>query len=267
MTSYKLLFDNWKKNRPNYKNFCEDGILVQEKWETSNSKILFLLKETYSHFIDISGPMGPSGTSNTFWRKMKIWTYIIDELFANRDPNFNEIFIVKEQPNETVAYVNLKKNAEKFEGTNDAYSDDTDIMKYVESDKEYLIEQIKLIDPNVVFCCSTFEFAKKLYPKFQLIADNVIYANGMLFIDYFHPSNRKSYEKEFAELNHILKSALTQLENKFIFNNSYIETNNELKQIRQKKKTAISQQQFELASALNDREKDLTKKVKELKKI
>ena len=159
MNASQPLLNKWKKDRPNYKNFCSDGILVPQRWESSNSKILFLLKETYVDFIDITGELGPKGTSKTFWRKMKLWTYIVDELFENRNPDPNKVGVIKEIPNDTSAYVNLKKNAEKIARTNDFKSDDADIMQYVEHDKEYLVEQIKMINPKIILCCSTFKFA------------------------------------------------------------------------------------------------------------
>ena len=150
---------------------------------------------------------------------MKLWTYIVDELFENRNPDPNKIGVIKEIPNDTIAYVNLKKNAEKIARTNNFKSDDADIMQYVENDKEYLIEPIKMINPKIILCCSTFKFAQKLYSNFQPISDKITYADGMLFIDYLHPSNRQSYVKGFSELSNIVKTALTKLKDKSIFEN------------------------------------------------
>lgn len=216
MNAYQLLLNKWQKDRPNYKKFCSDEILVPKEWETSKSKILFLLKETYADFIDITGELGPKGTSKTFWRKMKLWTYVIDELIENRNPDPNKIGEIKEEPNDTIAYVNLKKNVEEKANP---YSEDTDIMQYVENDKEYLVEQIKMINPKIILCRSTFKFAQKLYPNFQPISDKVTYADRMLFIDYLPPSNRQSYVKGFSELSNIVKTALTKLKDKSIFEN------------------------------------------------
>ena len=205
MTQVKLLFDEWKIQRPDYINFCEDGILVQSKWKNSNPKILFLLKETYSHFIDISGPMGPYGTSKTFWRKMKIWTYIITELMNNREPIFEKIYEIKELPNDSIAYVNIKKNAEKTENNGEANSDYSDILSYAKKDKDFLKRQIDLINPDIILCCATIDFAKELYPDLSSISNKLFQADRKLIISYSHPSNRNSYTQEFADLTTILK--------------------------------------------------------------
>ena len=205
MTESELLFAEWKNQRLEYANFCEDGILVEKEWEVSNPKILFLLKETYSHFIDISGPMGPQGTSRTFWRKMKIWTYVVTEYFNNRIPQFDELLVIKEKPNDSIAYVNIKKNAEKIEGNGDPYSDDTDILSYLKKDSNFLRRQIDLIKPEIIFCCSTIIFIKELYPNLIFLSNNLFQADGKLVIAHGHPSSRKSYQREFDDLSTILQ--------------------------------------------------------------
>jgi hypothetical protein len=93
MDSFEKLRDEWIEARK-YPVFCDDGILDNEKWKVS-SKIMFLLKETYNHWVEIRGsgeqvPQG--GTSPTFWRRMRIWTYIIDETINGNEPDFNKAF-------------------------------------------------------------------------------------------------------------------------------------------------------------------------------
>jgi hypothetical protein len=158
----------------------------------------------------------------------------------------------------------FKKNAERDKGEK---SYDNDLMNYAIQDKDYLIEQIRLIDPNIILCCSTFEFAKKLYPDFTIITDKVIYVDGKILINFFHPSNRKSYASQFNQLTEILTTAFVKLKVKFILNENYKPTFLELTSIKLRKKDAIYSQQFELASSLNEREKELTQKLKELKKL
>lgn len=204
----QLLLDEWKKQRPEYKSFCNDGVLVETEWTKSSPKILFLLKETYESFTDIVGPMGPYGTSKTFWRKMKIWTYIVTEYYNGRIPDFETSLKVKESPNDSVAYVNLKKNAVKKEYNNEAYSDHADLISYVKNDSVFLKSQISLINPDIIFCCSTFNFIHELYHEVKNVADNLYRTSEFLVVDYYHPSNRMSYVKEFDKLSSTAKNLL-----------------------------------------------------------
>lgn len=204
MNTINDLLDKWQKERPYYNKFCRDGILVENIWEESNPKILFLLKETYESFIDIKGPMGPKGTSKVFWRKMKIWTYIITEYYSGRIPNYEKAIIIKESPNDSVAYVNIKKNAIKREKNKEAYSDNKDIFNYLRNDSEFLKEQIRLIKPDFIFCCNTFIFVKELFETLKL-SDGLYKNEDYIFIDYLHPSNRKNYKSEIVNLSRIVE--------------------------------------------------------------
>jgi hypothetical protein len=152
--------------------------------------------------------MGPGGTSPTFWRRLKIWTYLVTEYYNKRIPDLNLCYIIKETPNDNIAYMNIKKNAERTEYRNDAYSDDNDIMKYVINDSRFLKSQIHHINPDIIFCCSTFIFLKRMFPEITQISDSVFDLNGRLIISFGHPSNRKSYVKEINHLSSILKNLM-----------------------------------------------------------
>jgi hypothetical protein len=205
MDSFDKLINEWKKTQK-YSVFCDDGILDSEKWENS-SKIMFLLKETYNHWVDIreSGAQGPDGTSKTFWRRMRIWTYVIDEAINGNKPYFSKAKIIKEEPNDSIAYVNIKKFAEKSEHNNEAYSSDVDILNYAISDKQYLLKQIELISPKIIVCSGTFKFCAKIFDNIENVSERIYKANGLYLIDFYHLSGRNSYEKEFNELKNIMK--------------------------------------------------------------
>lgn len=202
MTKQSLIAE-WKNARPEYKFFCEDGILVPEIWDDASPKILFLLKETYDTFIDISGELGPNGGSAMFFRKLKMRTYIITELANKRIPTYEGCLAVKEQPNDSIAYVNIKKNVDHID--NEWQSTYADIMEYAISDKDFLKKQINLINPDIIFCCATIEFLLEIYPEIQEISDRVYRLGTIIIISYSHPSSRTGYEKEFQDLTSILK--------------------------------------------------------------
>jgi hypothetical protein len=204
MDSFDKLCNTRKKARQ-YSLFCDDGILDNKKWQNS-SKIMFLLKETYTHWIKIreSGAQGPDGTSKTFWRRMRIWTYVIDEIVHGNKSNFKKALEIKEEPNDSIAYVNIKKLAEKSEYNSEAYSSDADILKYAISDKEFLLKQIELISPRIIICSGTFKFCAEIFGAIEKICERIYKANKLYLIDFYHLSSRNSYEKEFNELQYIM---------------------------------------------------------------
>ena len=205
MKSSESLFLEWKKERPGYKYFCEDGILVESEWEKANPKILFLLKETYIQFTTIKGPMGPGKLSCTFWRKLQIATYVITEYINGRTPELNTAYKIKEEPNVSIACMNIKKNAEKYHESFQLASDDKDILSYVKTDRDFLLRQINLISPDIVFCCETIDFAKELFPGLSFLSKNVYSNDKMLFVDYLHPNNKNGYEQGFDNISAIME--------------------------------------------------------------
>ncbi|MBI5591821.1 MAG: hypothetical protein HY881_15220 [Deltaproteobacteria bacterium] len=197
------LLNEWKAKRQEYKIFCEDGILIEDEWANANPKVMFLLKETYRHFHIIRGEKGPEGTSNTFWRRMRMWTFIITEIFNDRTPDFASAIEIKEEPNRCIAYVNIKKHAERIEYNNEAYSVDEDIKKYAINDKDYLRRQIDIINPDIIVCCSTFKFCPYIFNEIEPISERLFKTGNKWLIDFEHPSQRRTYESNFNDLSNI----------------------------------------------------------------
>lgn len=201
------LLERWKQERSNYKVFCEDGILVESEWIKAKPKIVFLLKETYEHFYKIRGSKkGPRGTSGTFWRRMSIWTHIVEKQFNGDYFDPSSIGKIKEIPNSRIAYVNIKKNTTKKELNNEAYSNDDDIEYYAKSDKLFLLEQINNLNPDVIICCGTFRYCKHIFDQKEINKiSNRLYKTGKTWlIDFEHPSQRKSYISNVESLNNIV---------------------------------------------------------------
>ena len=205
MKSSEELLRNWKEQRPTYKYFCNDGILVEAVWAKANPKILFLITETHIHFTEIKGPMGPGEPNCTFWRKLKIWTYIITEYLNGRVPVFNTIYKIKEDPNDSIALVCVKKNTQKMDPSFEFSSDYDDVLKYTKTDKDFLIKQIELINPGVIFCCETILYAEELFPGLLNISNRVYTNDKTLFISYKHPCNKYGFENGFDEISSIME--------------------------------------------------------------
>ncbi|WP_236896362.1 uracil-DNA glycosylase family protein [Clostridium beijerinckii] len=70
---------------------------------------------------------------------------------------------------------------------------------YLDSDKEKLLEQLELINPDVIICGGTYkEYCRlngvKPYTGMKKITDWTYTFNGKLVFDYIHPSAPRIYE-------------------------------------------------------------------------
>ena len=114
---------------------------------------------------------------------------------------------------EGLSLVNVKKLNEGLSESNDK-----DIYNYAKNDAEFLIKQIKLINPNIILCCNTgdgyfdwlrndesnddpVELTRNNNDKIHTYNDN-----NILFIDYWHPSNRKNNEILYDDLCELLEN-------------------------------------------------------------
>ncbi len=186
----KDLYENWLKKR-NYKEFTKDGILNYEVWEKTSPKIMFLLKESASDFINIADKNHDirKGAGHHFWWNICYWKYIINQLHkGNTNLKFFQTTKLPEAKNDyiinDIAYVNIKKKHQ-----NKTKSENADIIQYAKADKELLIKQIDLISPDIVFCDkTTFNAYNILYGKLDKLNNNCYKHNNRLIISYYHPS-------------------------------------------------------------------------------
>ena len=187
----------WMESR-DYALFCKDGILLEEEWDKSRTKILFLLKETFIHFFVIRGrAQGPHGNSKTFWRRMQMWTYLTDKIYNNEDYTFQDALKIKDKENSKIAYVNIKKNVTLMGQKGRTSSDYNDIAKYARQDSHFLRRQIELINPDVIICCGTYDFMKNIFTKEEFKNNKV---NSIWVIKAKHLSFVQSYQRGFFEL-------------------------------------------------------------------
>jgi hypothetical protein len=196
---YWDFLDEWKNERQ-YKPFCEDGLLVVDKWEKS-SRIMFLLKETYDSFYEIhdNGPYGPQGGSPLFWPHMRMETYIIDELVKGHVPEYDKAYAIRREPNDSVAYVNIKKLVE-----HNKKSDDNIIADYAIRDKDFLLRQINFISPQIIICSGTYKFCKYIFNDITPVSKNISKANDILLMDYWHLSYVVGNKEVFDDFIRIL---------------------------------------------------------------
>ncbi|WP_143525186.1 hypothetical protein [Labilibacter marinus] len=131
-----------------------------------------------------------SGNGSHFWWNICYWKYVINSIYNGKRCEFmdkNELPEVKFNQNilDDIAYVNIKKKCD-----NKTKSNDGEIFSFAIEDKELLIEQIELINPNIVLCNHiTFRSYCHLYGDEIEKLNEVCYKhNDRLILNFRHPS-------------------------------------------------------------------------------
>jgi hypothetical protein len=211
------LFERWKKVRPEYENkiegkrFSPDGIMNYEAWINSVPKILFLLKE--NHAADgVWEPWdGITVANNIFGLNIARWRQILIELNNNpaKELSFSNIELPKTI--DDIAIIEVKKLNEG-KGSSNYY----DIRNYAIKDKDFMKEQFKLINPDIIVCCSTGDYYDEdifedepwiqLYPS-PIQKCNCYKHGNRLVIDFNHPSYKSEAQSEelFETLCRLIK--------------------------------------------------------------
>lgn len=211
------LFARWKQARPEYDNesegkrFSLDGIQNFDAWENSIPKILFLLKENRAPEDEWEPCQGINRDANPFSINITRWRQLIIDSYQKspKEPSFSPLEL-PEHVND-IAIIEVKKLNE-----GKGSSSYNDIRYYARKDRDFIREQIELINPDIIFCCSTGDFyGDDIYGDEQwehLVHDSRCdcYKHGnRLVIDFFHPSTR-SGEKEkelFDIINRMIRQA------------------------------------------------------------
>lgn len=216
---------------------CFDGIVNETKYFKRDKRLVFLLKETNGNKDN-----GEHNEVNTDWNYMEwvqkqadmkvplyrsvfrnivMWSRMFELYLENRKPSIQELIndnglIINEtlcKSLESIAIVNLKKSW----GTEQ--TDWNDMNTYLEQDptrREILIHQMDALEPTIVLCGGTFDFAKKIFGdsvEIQIIertdgAVQFFENKGVIFVKCVHPSARWSREKCYKHMDNILRQFL-----------------------------------------------------------
>lgn len=213
-----FLFDKWEdesKRNEEEGAFCRDGLMykfghdnnyVDELWDKSSKRILFLLKD----------PKEYSGDSREWLQKkeenrqlqpsfIKKLAYVLYGLSTVKDGKTTDFWDISHEQlvkcfNEIpFAFVESKKQA----GT--ILIKDKVLDKYINSYKEYLLEEINILKPNIIICFGgpQYHFAlTELFKDVEKIDNNIHIDNETktLIIYSYHPSARTSYESFYSEI-------------------------------------------------------------------
>jgi len=227
-TEVAELDDRWMRARRNYRAFSHDGVLSSDPSDylDASVRVLFLLKEAPegAYAEDDDGGMmirgidvdsASKGSCKAFWKRIGMWTYVIDHLNNGEDPDIGEFYDSHNDDGyslSNVAYVNIKK------GNGRPSSNWADLKRYARRDRDFLNEQVDLLDPDVIVCCHTYRlyaenvcdgdipYGGQMSPVYDEVNDRIV-------LDWYHPAERSSDNADFWEFKKLCEQERGWFEN------------------------------------------------------
>lgn len=149
------IWDKWIKHYEkigiNAKRICKDGIINPDKFYKAKHKILFIMKDVNN--IE-GGPEGnlpewlKDGPKYQLWYTIARWSAgIFNDFLPYRQIDTKTI----KESFEKIAAINLKK------ASGGARVDSEVISAYAHQDRQLLLEQIELINPDFIISCGVME--------------------------------------------------------------------------------------------------------------
>ncbi|MFC5529198.1 amidohydrolase family protein [Cohnella yongneupensis] len=221
------LFAEWRRRYPSGV-FIEDGLLDEEAWTSRPGlKIVVLLKEPtedrnhptteewkYQTFIAERGYLKERGTT---WPNLIRWTYGILHGFPDYRYVKEKEEYIRRNANDflgSVCFVNVKKTVGSTQ------SDDRQVYQTGLDAADLLLEQIKILSPNIVLCCgqTVFNIVRDSLAKENVYFENSSTSGGLEklwwnelrtnIINYNHPMayfpSAMTYTYLMTELQKIL---------------------------------------------------------------
>ncbi|CAN2042122.1 Uracil DNA glycosylase superfamily protein [Candidatus Magnetomoraceae bacterium gMMP-15] len=203
------IFKEWKEREIHKgKLFITDGIIDQEKWDISEIKILFLLKEAYESNPEVKTGWSLCNLISKNWKgpkgkmcwAMAQWAYGIQQLHKTGDvPFFQRRGDDLKRALLSSAVINLKKSEGKSK------SDNKDLSSYVKSDWDLIERQIDLIKPNIVICGMTFPLIRDRLKGAKKFSEWIYIYKNLYFIDFWHPTNRYPNKLNYYSLCSVIR--------------------------------------------------------------
>lgn len=203
--------------------FISDGAICPEVWNdrSKGKHILFVLKEAYGEDNDwsLNDWLRKTGPSSNIWYRVTEWVYgitntTIDEV-ARYSPDRISFEHSEDKPNEwlsQIAVLNIKKSSGE---SNSQYGE---ISAYADYDKEEILREIELLDPDIIVCGATASDINRIAGgKIKSTpCDNWYYwsdaidGKERLYIDYYHPANRYPTLLNYYGVVNIYQQALKE---------------------------------------------------------
>lgn len=210
------LFKRWEKNtqQDGVQSFCKDGLVLQEQnsedvWNNSERRVVFLMKELLNPKVkDLRLILSDNNdwlTTRLCGSRMAAWLYGLTHTTTEGFPNIEAAFDEKNQVESfrsiPFSLVSINKHSKENASTN------AEIYQYAEKHKQFLKEELAILNANVVVCCGevVFRVLKNLiFPHSPFIKVNewVYYERytQTIIINSYLPSARKSNEEVYETM-------------------------------------------------------------------
>lgn len=140
-----------------------------------------------------------------FYRRLKRWVYGIFKSTNEFDiPTFDYVCRNSEELAKFYEHAPLVRINCKMESGVSTISNN-ELSSYINRDKKFLIQQIKIYQPNVIVCCGKKiilnQLVKEIY-NLQEIVENCVYYSedsNVLVVDSYHPSARIKDKRLYDE--------------------------------------------------------------------
>lgn len=206
---FNYLFNRWEESNPEeYKgHFKRDGIVHPPTYYQQKQKILFICKEGNKTNDEEAGKSGDyrewwkkDPLYRTFSRRIGSWAYgILNDLDSVEGLSDDQ----KRDGLYRIAFMNLKKIAGGSE------SSFPDIQHYIDEDRQFIIDEINLIGPDLIIgslgsgwvSIWQYLFANELL---KLSSTQFVW-NEIPIVHFYHPSARMADKVLYDKLRNLLK--------------------------------------------------------------
>ena len=185
MNEHERILAEWKSRANGRGTFIFDGIFDPGRWESTEPKILFVLKEACNDEIDVEDwdlTKDESVRSSVAFREAGYWAYCVLNNILSPESVTRAL---AEDALLRTATINVKK----ISGI--AYASNDELKSHVDEFGDLLLRQIDAINPTFVICGYTWWLLNKLVPKTRKVSEVVRMTDeGRVFVNFWHPSNR-----------------------------------------------------------------------------
>lgn len=188
------LYQKWEKQR-NYIPFVRDGILLEDEWSNASPKIMFLMKESHKNtdWWQIAGSeidISKNDKVRKIWENIVRWKFLLNSYFNDgvipsfleKEELFRKALPLKKLGD--IAYVNVSKEL------GESSSNAKHLQNRAIEDREFLTQQIDIIDPEIILCANTFSCYHPIYNGNQTIekvSDRIHKHKDRIIIEFYHP--------------------------------------------------------------------------------
>lgn len=200
------LFNDWEEAIPEYRNkFVEDGIIDENKYNSTSPKILFIAKEPNSpeQKSDDFRVWWSNGVSDNFSYRLCEWTFGLLNNFPplNTIDNNRSLYIKK------IAFMNLKKVGGKSKVNY------RELDKVINDQSEYIRREIEIINPAIIIgSIGKLIYWEKIFDGIEFIDSGydikVAEYNNRKIVHFYHPSYRVPKAMSYSLLGSVCNSEI-----------------------------------------------------------